>query len=145
MTTYSTLTLTLTHTHSLTRLQACPTAPRSHTHTHTFTHTSANAHCTHAHTNAHYTHTRAHFLSLTLSLWGSQLADFKDLNVMLRTKKYFSFSLPFVSARKEAWVTLATNDSYALGCLVLGYSLRRVQTTRQLVVMHTEGVSEAIK
>ncbi|CAG5133879.1 unnamed protein product, partial [Candidula unifasciata] len=47
--------------------------------------------------------------------------------------------------RDEAFVTLATNDTYALGCLVLGSSLRRVGTTRQLVVMITEGVSPSLR
>ncbi len=42
---------------------------------------------------------------------------------------------------EEAWVTLATNDSYALGALVVSRSLKRVQTTRKLVVMITPGVS----
>ncbi|XP_059168547.1 glycogenin-1-like [Physella acuta] len=47
--------------------------------------------------------------------------------------------------QNEAFVTLATNDTYALGCLVLGSSLRNVGTTRQLVVMVTDGVSEGMK
>lgn len=45
----------------------------------------------------------------------------------------------------EAWVTLATNDSYALGALTLAQSLKRVQTSKSLVVMITSEVSEAIK
>ncbi|CAG5122956.1 unnamed protein product, partial [Candidula unifasciata] len=45
----------------------------------------------------------------------------------------------------EAFVTLATNDTYALGCLVLANSLRRVGTTRQLVVMVTQGVSPSVR
>ena len=45
----------------------------------------------------------------------------------------------------EAFVTLATNDTYALGCLVLGSSLRRVKTSRQLVVMVTSGVSLSMR
>jgi len=45
----------------------------------------------------------------------------------------------------EAFITLATNDAYALGCLVLGNSLRRVNTTRQLVVMVTNGVSPSVR
>ncbi|BFZ00916.1 hypothetical protein BsWGS_03955 [Bradybaena similaris] len=47
--------------------------------------------------------------------------------------------------QSEAFVTLATNDTYALGCLVLGNSLRRVATTRQLVVMVTQGVSPSVR
>ncbi|XP_033760498.1 glycogenin-1-like isoform X1 [Pecten maximus] len=46
---------------------------------------------------------------------------------------------------KGAFVTLATNDTYALGCLVLGNSLRRVKTVHQLVVMITDGVSGSIR
>ena len=45
----------------------------------------------------------------------------------------------------EAWVTLATNDSYALGALTLAQSLKRVQTSKSLVVMITSEVSEEIK
>ncbi|XP_059481671.1 glycogenin-1 isoform X2 [Neocloeon triangulifer] len=41
----------------------------------------------------------------------------------------------------QAWVTLATNDSYSLGALVLAHSLKRVGTTRRLVVMVTTGVT----
>lgn len=44
-----------------------------------------------------------------------------------------------------AWVTLATNDSYSLGALVLAHSLRRVNTAHQLVVLITPGVTEAMK
>lgn len=45
----------------------------------------------------------------------------------------------------EAFVTLASNDSYAIGALVLGHSLRAVQTTRQLVVMITNDISANIR
>jgi hypothetical protein len=45
----------------------------------------------------------------------------------------------------EAWVTLATNDSYALGAMVLATSLRRVATTRQLAVLVTPGVSASMR
>ncbi|XP_075216642.1 glycogenin 1 isoform X2 [Lycorma delicatula] len=44
-----------------------------------------------------------------------------------------------------AWVTLATNDSYSLGALVLAHSLKRVNTAHQLAVMITPGVSEAMR
>lgn len=48
-------------------------------------------------------------------------------------------------ASKEAFVTLATSDSYALGALVLGQSLKEVGTTRSLVCMVTElGISPAV-
>jgi len=45
----------------------------------------------------------------------------------------------------EAWVSLATNDSYAVGALTLAHSLRRVGTTKQLVLMITEEVSANMK
>jgi len=51
----------------------------------------------------------------------------------------------FVLVTDEAFVTLATNDSYALGALVLGNSLKLVGTTRSLAVMITDGVSENLK
>ena len=45
----------------------------------------------------------------------------------------------------EAWVSLATNDSYAVGALTLAHSLRRVNTTKQVVLMITEEVSANMK
>eukprot|EP00088_Acartia_fossae_P034971 TRINITY_DN35968_c0_g1_i1.p1 TRINITY_DN35968_c0_g1~~TRINITY_DN35968_c0_g1_i1.p1 ORF type:complete len:330 (-),score=98.77 TRINITY_DN35968_c0_g1_i1:325-1314(-) len=45
----------------------------------------------------------------------------------------------------EAWVTLSTNDSYSVGALTLAASLRRVNTTRKLVCMVTEGVGEGMR
>jgi len=45
----------------------------------------------------------------------------------------------------EAFVTLATNDPYALGALVLGNSLKLVGTTRSLAVMVTHEVSDSLK
>lgn len=44
-----------------------------------------------------------------------------------------------------AWVTLATNDSYALGALVVGFSLKRVQTAHQLAVLVTPGVTPSMR
>jgi len=44
----------------------------------------------------------------------------------------------------NAFVTLATNDSYAFGALVLAQSLRAVNTSAQLVVLVTRGVSEPV-
>lgn len=44
-----------------------------------------------------------------------------------------------------AWVTLATNDSYSLGALVVAYSLKKVSTQHQLAVLITPGVSESMK
>jgi len=45
----------------------------------------------------------------------------------------------------EAYVTLATNDVYAVGAMVLAYSLRATCTTRQLVAMVTPEVSPAMR
>ena len=45
----------------------------------------------------------------------------------------------------EAYVTLATNDSYAIGALVLGHSLRNTGTTRCLVVMVTNDVTDTFR
>lgn len=45
----------------------------------------------------------------------------------------------------EAWVTLATNDSYALGVLVLAHSLKDAASTRPLVVMITGQVSQSMR
>ncbi|KAK3920266.1 Glycogenin-1 [Frankliniella fusca] len=44
-----------------------------------------------------------------------------------------------------AWVTLATNDSYSLGALVLAHSLRRVNTAHQLAVLITPGVTPSMR
>ncbi|XP_050718632.1 glycogenin-1-like isoform X4 [Eriocheir sinensis] len=45
----------------------------------------------------------------------------------------------------EAYVTLATNDGYAVGALVLGHSLRSNNTSRDLIVMIAPAVSPAIR
>ncbi|KAL1493420.1 hypothetical protein ABEB36_011479 [Hypothenemus hampei] len=44
-----------------------------------------------------------------------------------------------------AWVTLATNDSYSLGALVLAHSLKQAGTTHQLAVLVTPGVTAAMR
>ena len=46
---------------------------------------------------------------------------------------------------ENAWVTLATNDSYGLGALVVGNSLKRVNTVHQLAVLVTPGVTESMR
>jgi glycogenin glucosyltransferase len=46
---------------------------------------------------------------------------------------------------RHAFVTLATNERYACGALVLGQSLRNVQTQHELVIIVTPGVSSAVK
>ncbi|CAF2817817.1 unnamed protein product [Rotaria sp. Silwood2] len=45
----------------------------------------------------------------------------------------------------EAFVTLATNDGYALGALVVAQSLRKVGTQRRLVVMISKNLSDLMK
>ncbi|XP_055350490.1 glycogenin-1-like, partial [Paramacrobiotus metropolitanus] len=45
----------------------------------------------------------------------------------------------------QAFVTLATNDSYGLGALVLGHSLRRTGTTRKLAILITPDVSNHMR
>lgn len=45
----------------------------------------------------------------------------------------------------EAYVTLATNDEYCCGALVLADSLRKVGTTKKLVCMVTSSVSDKMR
>jgi len=45
----------------------------------------------------------------------------------------------------EAWVTLVTNDNYALGALTLAASLRRVKSTKKMVIMITSTLSNNFK
>ncbi|UJR16579.1 hypothetical protein I4U23_003479 [Adineta vaga] len=45
----------------------------------------------------------------------------------------------------EAFVTLATNDGYALGALVVAQSLRKVGTQRRLVVMISKTLSDLLR
>ncbi|XP_026732195.1 glycogenin-2-like isoform X4 [Trichoplusia ni] len=45
----------------------------------------------------------------------------------------------------RAWVTLATNDSYGLGALVLAHSLRRVGSSYPAVVLITPAVTEPMR
>ncbi|XP_071848416.1 glycogenin-1-like [Apostichopus japonicus] len=46
---------------------------------------------------------------------------------------------------REAFVTLATNDPYAYGALILGQSLRNVKTTRKLAVLVTSQVTQPLR
>ncbi|KAH8041288.1 hypothetical protein HPB51_014569 [Rhipicephalus microplus] len=45
----------------------------------------------------------------------------------------------------EAYVTLATDDTYSLGALVLAHSLKRVHTSRQLVILVTSAVTTQMR
>ncbi|XP_075256489.1 glycogenin-1-like isoform X2 [Convolutriloba macropyga] len=50
-----------------------------------------------------------------------------------------------MSSIKEAFVTLATNDRYAYGAIVLGQSLRNTSTSRDLVIIITPSVTALIR
>ena len=45
----------------------------------------------------------------------------------------------------EAFVTLATNDDYALDALVLAQSIRQVDTERNLVVLVSNRLSDLLR
>lgn len=45
----------------------------------------------------------------------------------------------------QAFVSLATNNGYALGALVLGNSLRSVNTNRQMALMITREVDPQVR
>ncbi|XP_065220740.1 uncharacterized protein Gyg isoform X2 [Planococcus citri] len=45
----------------------------------------------------------------------------------------------------KAWVTLVTNDTYALGALVLAHSLKKVNTAHKLVVLVSSNVTFAMR
>ncbi|EEB16143.1 hypothetical protein Phum_PHUM407280 [Pediculus humanus corporis] len=51
----------------------------------------------------------------------------------------------FVSTGGYAWVTLATNDSYSLGALVLAHSLKKSNTCHKLAVLITPAVSQPMR
>lgn len=55
-----------------------------------------------------------------------------------------NFLLSLLCATGFAWVTLATNDSYSLGALVVANSLKRVGTQHKLAVLITPGVTESM-
>ncbi|XP_026811724.1 uncharacterized protein LOC113552908 isoform X1 [Rhopalosiphum maidis] len=50
-----------------------------------------------------------------------------------------------MSSSNNAWVTLATNDSYSLGALVLAHSLKAVKTVHKLAILITPGVTAPMK
>lgn len=52
------------------------------------------------------------------------------------------FVCVFLKKGDEAFVTLATNDTYAKGAMVLGQSLRNHNTSRKLVVLVGPHVAE---
>ena len=52
--------------------------------------------------------------------------------------------LSSADASSQAWVTLATNDAYATGALVLAHSLVRAGTTRKKVVMVSGDIKQEL-
>lgn len=56
-----------------------------------------------------------------------------------------SKQIDFFFVAVYAWVTLATNDSYSLGALVLAHSLKQAGTAHQLAVLVTPGVTNAMR
>ena len=58
---------------------------------------------------------------------------------------YFRYTLTELFLKMEAWVTLVTNDNYAVGALTLAASLKRVKSTRKLAIMITNTVSDNVK
>jgi glycogenin glucosyltransferase len=73
-----------------------------------------------------------HILSSLISSVSVHQEEIKNLTALSQKKR-------------GAWVTLATNDNYALGALVLGQSLKDVGTTRKLHILVTTGVTDGIK
>ncbi|KAG5344919.1 GLYG protein, partial [Acromyrmex heyeri] len=56
-----------------------------------------------------------------------------------------AFYCVFLHLSGYAWVTLATNDAYSLGALVLAHSLRRVGTKHELACLVTPGVTATMR
>ena len=54
-------------------------------------------------------------------------------------------SIFLLAVEDQAFVTLATNDQYCYGALVLGQSLRDNGTTRQLAILVTPQVSQPMR
>ncbi|KAL6420269.1 hypothetical protein ACFW04_014868 [Cataglyphis niger] len=54
-------------------------------------------------------------------------------------------AINFNACMRYAWVTLATNDAYSLGALVLAHSLRRVGTKYELACLVTPGVTATMR
>lgn len=60
----------------------------------------------------------------------------------VHNRRVFVFRVGVFLKTDEAFVTLATNDSYAKGAMVLGQSLRNHNTTRKLVVLAGPHIAE---
>lgn len=74
---------------------------------------------------------------LTSSFLCSYLLFFPSLLSVLASSTLCSLA--------ESWVTLATNDTYCLGALVLGESLKQVGTSRSKVILITPEVSRKMR
>ena len=68
------------------------------------------------------------------------------MSQLYHTSDHLFFSSPLsLFPFSEAFVSLATNDSYALGALALAKSLRDCGTSRRLALMVSGGVSEEMR
>ena len=63
-------------------------------------------------------------------------------NLFVQLCNYLNIYVYLVS---EAFVTLATNDDYALGALTLAMSLKQTDTTKKLAIMITDSVTTSMK
>ena len=60
-------------------------------------------------------------------------------------KNQFAVVIPAPGFQHQAYVTMATNDVYAIGAMVLGVTLRQSGTERRLVAMITSEVTEGMR
>ena len=69
--------------------------------------------------------------------------------ILLHVRCFMFCSLFLVTSlgriNNQAFVSLATNNGYALGALVLGHSLRSTSTNRQLALMITREVDPRVR
>lgn len=65
--------------------------------------------------------------------------------VYILIKNILMLIFSYCNFLEEAYVTLATNDSYCKGALVLGHSLKQTKTSRNLVVIIGPMVSKSIR
>ena len=83
-------------------------------------------------------------------LWATESADTIALpNEMSKQGRSCLLSSSLISCSPErapeAYVSLVTNDTYSLGALTLGRSLRDAMTTRSLSLLITNGVSHQMR
>ncbi len=67
-----------------------------------------------------------------------------DVSLLIRLLLLFFLFISIVMST-EAFVTLATNDGYALGALTLAESIQQVRTNRNLVVLVSNDLSNLFK